>query len=126
MPNKIYSRISRLIAALAAAVILVALIPGAVYAANVPILSFTTIKVGESVTVHGEYFPKDTNFTVRMDKIGNMAVNGLVVGFVDSNIGRFDTTFNIPGSQKSEPIIAMRMDSKNGWYSYNWFSNKST
>ena len=120
-----FSRFSRFLTALVAAAMLVAFIPQAVFAASVPTLSITSVKAGESVTVHGDNFPKNTEFTVRMDKMGNLALNGTVVGTVNSGSGSFDATFNIPSALKTESLIAIRMDSTSGWYSYNWFSNKS-
>jgi hypothetical protein len=125
MKQNLFSRISRFFAAIVAAAIMAASLPHATLAATVPIFSFTTIKAGETVTVHGENFPKDTNFNVRMDVFGDLAVDGINVGVVNSGTGTFDATFAIPSSLKNERTIAMRMDAASGWYSYNWFTNQS-
>ena len=125
MKQNLFSRISRLFAAIVAAAIMAASLPHATLAATVPLFSFTTIKAGETVTVHGENFPKDTNFNVRMDVFGDLAVDGINVGVVNSGTGTFDATFAIPSSLKNERTIAMRMDAASGWYSYNWFTNQS-
>jgi hypothetical protein len=124
MFKKFFSRIPQLFAATSAAVLLLALVPQAVFAA-VPSFSFTTIKVGESVTIHAINFPQNTNFTARMDYFGNLAIGGTIVGTVNSGTGTFDATFNIPASLKDAATIAMRLDSASGWYSYNWFTNKT-
>ncbi len=120
------SRVSRFFAAVSAAVILAGSLAQAGFAAAVPLFSFTAIKAGESVTVKGENFPKNTDFTVRMDVFGNLAVGGPIVGSVNSGSGTFEATFNIPSSLKNEKTLAMRMDSASGWYSYNWFTNQTS
>jgi len=125
MFKKFFSRIPQLFAATSAVVILLAFLPQAAFAA-VPSFTFTTIKVGESVTIHAINFPQNTNFTVRMDVFGNLAIGGTIVGTVSSGNGTFDATFNIPASLKDAATIAMRLDSASGWYSYNWFTNKTS
>jgi hypothetical protein len=125
MFTKFFSRIPRLFAATGVAVLLLALLPQAAFAA-VPSFTFTTIKSGVSVTIHAINFPQNTNFTARMDKMGNLAIDGTIVGTVNSGTGTFDATFNIPASLKDAATIAMRLDSASGWYSYNWFTNKTS
>ncbi len=126
MKLNLFSRISRFVAAIAAAAVMAAALPQAGFAANVPIFTFTTIKASESVTVHGQDFPKNTEFTVRMDAFGSLAVGGTIVGKISTTTGSFDATFNIPSGLKTEPTIAMRMDAASGWYSYNWFTNENS
>ncbi|HMN61714.1 MAG TPA: NBR1-Ig-like domain-containing protein [Anaerolinea sp.] len=126
MKLSLFSRLSRFVAAIAAAAVLAAGLPRADYAASVPLFSFTTIKASQSVTVHGQDFPKNTEFTVRMDVFGDLAVGGTIVGTVNSGSGSFDATFNIPSTLKDENTIAMRMDAAGGWYSYNWFTNTNS
>ena len=125
MKLSVFSRISRFIAAIATAAVLAAALPRAGFAATTPIFTFTTIKAGEYVTVHGQDFPKNTDFTVRMDVFGDQAVDGIIVGTINSGTGTFDAAFNIPSALKAEQTIAMRMDSANGWFSYNWFTNQT-
>jgi hypothetical protein len=124
MYKKSFYRIPQLFAAVGATVILLAFLPQAAFAA-VPTFSFTTIKVGESVTIQAVNFPQNTNFTVRMDIFGNLAIGGTIVGTVNSGTGNFNATFNIPASLKDKSTIAIRLDSTSDWYSYNWFTNKT-
>jgi hypothetical protein len=125
MFKKSLLRIPQLFAAIGAAVILLAFLPQAAFAA-VPTFSFTTIRVGESVTIQAVNFPKNTNFDVRMDVFGNLAIGGTIVGTVNSGTGTFKATFNIPASLQDKATIAIRLDSTSGWYSYNWFTNKTS
>jgi len=125
MYKKSFYRIRQLFAAIGAAAILLAFLPQAAFAA-VPTFSFTTIKVGESVAIHAVNFPQNTNFTVRMDVFGNLGIGGTIVGTVNSGTGTFNATFNIPASLQDKATIAFRLDSASGWYSYNWFTNKTS
>jgi hypothetical protein len=126
MKLSLFSRISRFFAAIVAAAVIAAALPQAAFAASVPIFTFTSIKAGESVTVRGQDFPKNTDFTVRMDEFGELAVDGTIVGTVNSGSGSFEATFNIPSGLKNVKTLAMRMDSASGWYSYNWFTNQTS
>jgi hypothetical protein len=125
MKLSLLSRISRFIAAITAAAVMAATLPQVGFAASIPIFTFTTIKASESVAVHGQDFPPNTDFTVRMDSFGDQAVDGIIVGTFNSGSGSFDVVFIIPGALKTEPTIAMRMDAAGGWFSYNWFTNQS-
>lgn len=126
MKLNLFSRISRFFAAVVAVAVIAASLPQAVFAASVPTLTILSVKAGESVTVRGENFPKNTEFTTRMDVFGNLALNGTNVGTINSGSGSFDVTFSIPSGLKSERTLAIRMDSASGWYSYNWFTNNTS
>jgi hypothetical protein len=109
--------------AIAAALLILVILPSNVTAA-VPTISITDVERGESVTIHGANFPAYIDFTVRMDKRGNQALGGIVVGTVHSGRGSFDATFQIPRSLRNESEIAIRLDGAGGWYSFNWFENQ--
>jgi hypothetical protein len=126
MKKKMSSNIMRFFTAIVIAALFAAFVPQAGFAASYPSLSFTEIKSGVSVTVHGENFPKNVDFNARMDVIGNYAIGGTVVGSFNSGSGSFDKTFNIPASLKNEKYIAIRVDGVGGWYSYNWFTNNTS
>ena len=126
MTTQTYPKIMRLFTALVIAALFVALLPQTVFAASVPTIIFTEIKSSQSVTVHGSNFPKNVDFTARMDVIGNYAIGGTVVGTFNSGSGTFDVTFNIPDSLKNVKTIALRVDGTGGWYSYNAFLNNSS
>lgn len=119
--------VSKILAVLMAVALFAAMLPQVVSAdGTVPTFTFKAVKAGETVTVTGANFPKNVDFIVRMDKFGNLAVNGTEVGRINSGSGSFEATFNIPVALKNETTLAMRFDGTGGWYSYNWFTNKTS
>ncbi len=93
----------------------------------VPTFQITTIVPKTSVTIVTANFPKNVEFTVRMGAYGTMGVGGVVVATLNSGAGgAFSATFDIPDALKEAKQIAMRLDSKEGYYSYNWFYNNTT
>jgi hypothetical protein len=97
------------------------------YVSYVPTFSIVTVKPGESVTIRTYNFPPAQAFTVRMGPYGTYGINGEIVGTTDSgNGGSFEATYSIPASLKSADAIAIRMDSSQGYYAYNWFTNMGT
>jgi hypothetical protein len=100
---------------------------GGSYVSYVPTFSIVTVKPGESVTIRTYNFPPAQAFTVRMGPYGTYGINGEIVGTTDSgNGGSFEATYSIPASLKSADAIAIRMDSSQGYYAYNWFTNMGT
>lgn len=96
-------------------------------AASVPLISITAVQKDVSVTVYGTHFPAGQTFTVRMGAYGTLGIGGTVVGTLDSGTGAaFTATYSIPASLAGSSKIAIRMDSAQGYYSYNWFYNTST
>jgi hypothetical protein len=107
---------------LAASLLAVAVIPGHAYA--VPFISIGSIDKDVSVTISGSHFPTGQMFTVRMGPYGTLGIGGTVVGSYDSSLGSsFTQTYAIPGSLAGADRIAIRMDSTEGYYSFNWFVN---
>jgi hypothetical protein len=100
---------------------------GGSYVSYVPTFSIVTVKPGESVTIRTNNFPPGQAFTVRMGPYGTYGINGEIVGTTDSGAGgSFEATYSIPASLKSADAIAIRMDSSQGYYAYNWFTNMGT
>jgi hypothetical protein len=100
---------------------------GGSYVSYVPTFSIVTVKSGESVTIRTNNFPPGQAFTVRMGPYGTYGINGEIVGTTDSGAGgSFEATYSIPASLKSADAIAIRMDSSQGYYAYNWFTNMGT
>ena len=90
--------------------------------------SFTVLAVeeDESVTIQTLNFPAETRFQVRMGKAGTLGVDGILVETINShNGGSFTATFEIPSRLHGEKQIALRLESQDGYYSYNWFNNDS-
>jgi hypothetical protein len=109
--------------------VLVLSLPGRVFASGeavIPGFDILAAKADESVTIRTNNFPADVKFTVRMDVAGNAAVNGIVVGETNSGKGgSFDATYQIPAELKGAKTIAIRLESDRGYYSYNWFNNRT-
>jgi len=117
------SRFSRILLAL---ILLVLCLPVPVNAAVTVNFEVIAVKADESVTIRTKDFPIKTKFTVRMDVAGERAVDGIQVAEFDSGKGgKVEATFPIPGELKGKVILAIRMDSKDGYEAYNWFFNRT-
>lgn len=93
----------------------------------IPTLSIASVTSGETVTVQTHNFPAGQSFTVRMGQMGTLGIGGTVVGTTESGDGgSFAVTYNIPEALKDNRQIAIRLESAQGYYSYNWFYNNST
>lgn len=92
----------------------------------IPTISVTSVKGGESVTIQTHNFPAGQTFTVRMNKMGTLGIGGTVVGTLDSGAGgSLSATYTIPDGLKGDAQVAIRLDSAQGYYSYNWFYNNT-
>ncbi len=95
--------------------------------AATPSISIVSVKSDETVTIDTRSFPADINFTIRMDKAGNQAIDGIVVGQTNSGIGgAFRVTYRIPAELRGVQTIAIRLESAEGWYAFNWFVNRTS
>ena len=92
--------------------------------------SFTIVSVekDKTVSVEGENFPANTEFTVLMGKMWTMGINGTEAGTFNSGEGgKLAATFNIPADLVGLSQISIRLQAKTGgWYTYNWFWNSTT
>jgi hypothetical protein len=92
-----------------------------------PTFSINNVVGGATVEILTKNFPPSQTFTVRMGEYGTLGVGGTVVGTLDSGAGgAFLATFNIPDALKTRDRIAIRVDSPQGYYAYNWFWNSSS
>lgn len=126
MFSTVFPKITRLImAAMILAGMLLAL-PKPAQAAF-PTFDIVAVQAGDSVTIRTHNYPANVQFTVRMDVSGNLAIGGTAVALLNSGTGgSFEATFQMPVELKSTRTIAIRMDSAEGYYAYNWFSNITT
>lgn len=93
----------------------------------VPTISIQSVAADSTVTVTAVNFPKDQTFTVRMGEMGSLGVNGTVVGTTATgNSTAFTATYDVPAELNGRYQIAIRLDSPQGYYSYNWFYNNTT
>ncbi len=98
-----------------------------VQAFTIPTFSIVSVDQDVSVTIKTANFPANQTFTVRMGVIGTKGIGGTVVGTTDSGAGgSFTATYDIPLSLQGARQIAIRMDSPQGFFSFNWFVNNTT
>jgi hypothetical protein len=98
--------------------------PGSTSYSGIPTIAIQSVETATSVTVLTENFPAGESFTVRMGAFGTLALDGIVVDTTESGEGgSFEKTYAIPEELKGSQLIAIRLDSANGYYTYNWFYN---
>jgi hypothetical protein len=94
---------------------------------TIPTADIVSVTPDTSVTILTHNFPAGQTFTVRMGKFGTLAVNGIIVGTTDSGDGgSFQVLYTIPDELKGLSKIAIRLDSPQGFFAYNWFINNSS
>lgn len=93
-----------------------------------PYFNIVAVEKDNTVTVEGEDFPADTEFTVLMGKMWTMGINGIEAGTFNSGEGGVMTaTFTIPSELAGQIRISIRLQATSGgWYAYNWFWNNTT
>lgn len=91
---------------------------------NIPTISIVEVVEDETVTIKTNHFPANTKFYVRMGEMGTKGIDGILVDTINSGRGgSFIVTFEIPRKFYGEEQIAIRLESNNGYFSYNWFEN---
>ena len=94
-------------------------------AADPPTFDVTDVIKDTSVTIYTYDFPANKTFTVFMGKIDTKGIGGVESGTSNSGSGgSYQDTFSIPAELIGEPAIAIRLESPDGYYSYNWFTNE--
>ena len=95
-----------------------------IIAGAVPSTSILDVTEDSTVTIRTYDFPADQDFVVTMGKFGTRGVAGYIVTTVNSGTGgSFDLTFNIPAVLYDLDKIAIRLESAQGYYAYDWFYN---
>jgi hypothetical protein len=95
--------------------------------AVIPTISITSVATDNTVTIRTHNYPANQTFTVRMGEMGTLGVGGIVVGTLNSGAGgSLTATFDIPAQLHGRAQIAIRLDSPQGFFSYNWFFNSTT
>jgi hypothetical protein len=93
----------------------------------IPTISILSVVRDTSVKIKTNNYPAGQIFTARMGLFGTQAINGIEVGTLNSGSGgSVEATFNIPAELKGLSTIAIRLDSPQGYFSYNWFYNSTT
>ena len=94
---------------------------------TIPTTSIVSVDTDNTVTLQTYNFPANQDFTVRMGPYGTYGINGVVVGTTNSGAGgSFQVTYSIPAALKGMAQIAIRLDSPQGFYAYDWFNNYAT
>lgn len=97
---------------------------GTAFTGFIPTFDITSVVPDTSVTIMTHNFPAGQTFTVRMGPYGSYGIGGTIVATTDSGMGgSFAATYSIPAALKGSEMIAIRMDSPQGYYSFNFFTN---
>ncbi len=104
---------------------LVAFLPRAqAQSGAVPTFTVEDVVTDVSVTIQTADFPPFQDFVVTMGPNGTLGIDGTVVGRLNSGAGSpITATYLIPDSLKGAQKIAMRLESAQGYFAYNWFYN---
>lgn len=102
-------------------------LPGGSAASQIPTFSVVSVTADTSVTIQTAGFPANQNFEVRMGAYGAQGVDGTVVATTNSGAGgSFTATYNIPANLHDTERIAIRLQSTQGYFAYNWFFNSTS
>lgn len=94
---------------------------------TIPTIAILTVVPDQNVTIQTANYPANQTFTVRMNYMGTLGINGEVVGTLNSGAGgALTATYTIPTFLRGQTQIAIRLDSPQGYFSYNWFWNNTT
>lgn len=109
------------------AVLFVLLIgPGVALSSTIPTISITGVVPDQTVSVMTYNYPANQDFVVTMGPMGSLGIDGYYVTTINSGAGgSFAATFAIPEPLKGSAQIAIRLQSAQGYYSYNWFYNNT-
>lgn len=92
-----------------------------------PWFEVASVQQDQSVTVNAYNLPSDQQFVVTMGPMGTEGINGIAVATTDSGEGGdLTATYQIPQALRGLPRIALRLESAQGYYAYNWFYNTTT
>ena len=90
----------------------------------VPTFTIEDVVVDGSVTILAQDFPANQDFVVTMGPIGTLGINGTPVAITNSGLlGAFSATYPIPPELVGARQISIRLQSPQGYFSYNWFWN---
>ncbi|MBK7915750.1 MAG: hypothetical protein IPJ94_05735 [Chloroflexi bacterium] len=101
--------------------------PGIAASSTIPTIAITGVAVDQTVTIQTYNYPANQNFVVTMGPMGSQGIDGYYVSTINSgNGGSFPATFAIPDQLKGSSQIAIRLQSAQGFFSFNWFYNNTT
>ncbi|MBK8988086.1 MAG: hypothetical protein IPM39_18790 [Chloroflexi bacterium] len=116
----------RTMAILLVVMAVVLVIPGVAMSSTIPTISITSVVADQTVTIQTQNYPANQNFVVTMGPMGSRGIDGYYVATINSgNGGSFPATFTIPDQLKGSHQIAIRLQSAQGFFSFNWFYNNT-
>jgi len=119
--------IPRLGGLLAAIVLLMVMLVPAQAQTTIPTMSINSVVTDTTVTFTTYNFPPNQDFVLTMGKMGTLGIGGWVLDTVNSGAGGSATyTYPIPDAFLGDYQIAIRMESAQGYYAYNWFYNNTS
>ena len=90
----------------------------------IPTFTIENVVVDGSVTILAQNFPAWQEFVVTMGPSGSLGIGGTPVAITNSGLlGAFSATYPIPPELIGARQIAIRLESPQGYFSYNWFWN---
>ncbi|MFC2054203.1 LysM domain-containing protein [Chloroflexota bacterium] len=94
---------------------------------GIPTIRIENVLRDKTVSIQTHNFPAHLEFNVYMGEMGTKGKGGYYAGdFYSGPGGAFFVTIAIPSQLKGEAKIAIRTEStEKGYYSYNWFNNKT-
>lgn len=96
-------------------------------ASMIPTITIVNVVPNQSVTIMTHNYPPGQIFNVRMNYMGTLGLGGVSVGTLNSGAGGSVTaTYPIPDYLKGQVQVAIRADSYQGYYSFNWFWNDTS
>lgn len=111
-------------------VVLVVLLvgPSVAISQTIPTILIDSVVADQTVSLTTYNYPANQDFVVTMGPMGSMGINGYYVTTINSGAGG---SFNvndlpIPPQLFGSYQIAIRLQSAQGYYSYNWFYNNTT
>ena len=119
-------RAVRLIALPLALLVVLLLLGGAAAQddAIIPTFTIENVVVDGSVSILAQNFPPNQDFVVTMGPGGTLGIGGTPVAITNSgSLGAFAATYVIPPTLAGARQIAIRLESPQGYFSYNWFWN---
>jgi len=98
---------------------------------SLPLFSFVEVETNQYVTIQTIDFPSNLNFTVYMGPYGELSgypwepnANAVIVDTINSGAGgTFLATFPIPAELYDAYQVAVRLESPQDYFAYNWFYN---
>ena len=93
----------------------------------VPFIAINSVTQNQTVTICTTNFPSEQSFVVTMGEYGSRGITGYYITTVSSGEGgELRYTFDIPPALQGNNRIAIRLQSRQGYYSFNWFFNTTT